>query len=66
MAYIGLSIFLIFFIIFCLSFKSDLYIHQHDSSIDKELDTFNSNFETLKTLDNDSSNYKITNSHLYQ
>lgn len=67
MTYVGLFIFFLVFIIFCISFKSDLYIHQHDNAINDELDTFNTNFETLKALDGDTTcDYKISDAHLYQ
>jgi len=44
--------------------KKHLYVHQHESSIRKELDTFEKNLDTLKNLDL-SNNYKIGSNHIY-
>jgi hypothetical protein len=44
--------------------KKHLYVYQHESSIKKELDTFENNLETLKKMDL-SNNYVIGPNHIY-
>ena len=52
------------FAIFALNSKSDLYAHEHDSSIQKELDDFNTNFKELENIEINNS-YSLSNEHLY-
>lgn len=59
--------FLIILIIFAICFKSDLYVHEHDNDIYKQLKTFDCNFNDLEKLDENDNSYKINcNNHLYQ
>ena len=44
--------------------KKHLYAHQHESSIKKEVDTFEKNLEALKKIDL-SNNYRIGSNHIY-
>lgn len=44
--------------------KKHLYVHQHESSIRKELEIFEKNLETLKKIDL-SNDYKIGTNHIY-
>ncbi|MEM5566303.1 hypothetical protein WNY78_14370 [Psychroserpens sp. AS72] len=58
------SISIIITIAFALKAKKYLYVHEHENSIKKELETFETNLETLKKLDL-SNNYKISSEHIY-
>ena len=64
MSFLFTIIFLIMFAIFALNSKSDLYAHEHDSSIQKELDDFNTNFKELENIEINNS-YSLSNEHLY-
>ena len=44
--------------------KPDLYSHQHDASIQKEIDNFNSNFKELDNVQIDHT-YSLSNDHIY-
>lgn len=58
------SISILVTIIFALKAKKYLYAYEHESSIKKELETFDANLETLKKVDL-SNNYKISSNHIY-
>ncbi|WP_262887132.1 hypothetical protein [Winogradskyella litoriviva] len=41
--------------------KPDIYAHEHDASINEEIEKFNANFKELE-IEN---NYYIDNNHIY-
>ncbi|MDN3493276.1 hypothetical protein [Winogradskyella bathintestinalis] len=51
MSYLLLIPFFIFFIIYIIYSKSDLYAHEHDTTLKEELDNFDTNFRTLDNLE---------------
>lgn len=51
MSYLLLIPFFIFFIIYIIYSKSDLYAHEHDATLKEELDNFDTNFRTLDNLE---------------
>ena len=59
-----LILFFIGFAIFILHSKSDLYIHEHDASIKKEIESFDANFKELENLEIDNK-YYLSNDHIY-
>lgn len=64
MSYLLLIPFFIFFSIFILFSKVDLYAHQNDASKNREIESFKSNFEDLQNL-NIENNYCTNNNHIY-
>ncbi|MBF8149979.1 hypothetical protein ITJ86_08715 [Winogradskyella sp. F6397] len=64
MSLIVLIPFFIFFAIFIFYSKADLYAHEHDASINREIGNFQSNFEDLQNL-NIENNYYLNNNHIY-
>lgn len=56
--------FFILFTVFIFFCKSDLYAHEHDASINKEIESFNANFKELENLEIEN-NYYINNNHIY-
>jgi hypothetical protein len=64
MGIISLILFFICFAIYTIFSKSDLYSHQHDASIKRELDKFNTNFKDLENLEINN-NYSVGMSHIY-
>ncbi len=66
MTFAFLFIFFSIFIVYVIFSKADLYAHEHESSIRKEIDRFDTNVERLKNLDIDGNDYRITDNHLYQ
>ncbi len=66
-AYMTYLLLIPFFIIFCIYIiysKPDLYAHEHDASINKEIENFNANFKALENLKIEN-NYFINNNHVY-
>lgn len=59
-----LILFFIFFLIYGIYAKSDLYAHEHDKSTRDEINTFNANYKALENLDLEE-HYKISNNHIY-
>ena len=64
---------LIFFFIFLtilaiaiIYSKSSLYIYEHESSIKRELKTFDANFKELSKNNETESEFKLSNGHLYE
>ena len=53
-----------FFLIFCIYAKSDLYSHEHDAKTQEEIKTFNTNYNVLEKLDV-KERYTISNDHIY-
>ncbi|WP_040278482.1 hypothetical protein [Psychroserpens damuponensis] len=51
-------------IFFALKVKKHLYVYEHEHSIQKEQDTFETNLETLKKIDH-SNDYKMGSGHIY-
>ncbi|RED45413.1 hypothetical protein DFQ10_102282 [Winogradskyella eximia] len=64
MTYLLLIPFFIIFGIYIIYSKPDLYAHEHDASINKEIENFNANFKVLENLEIEN-NYFINNNHLY-
>ena len=64
MELISLIFFLIVYVLFAMFSKSDLYAHEHDSSLKEELDNFDSNFKVLQDLDINN-NYTLITDHIY-
>ncbi|MAB47887.1 MAG: hypothetical protein CMC05_04575 [Flavobacteriaceae bacterium] len=66
MSYLLLIPFFLVFIIFCVSFKSDLNAQEYDNKINDELKTFDYNYKEIQSLEDDENFYKLNNNHLYQ
>ena len=64
MAVLLLIPFFIFFTIFILFMKPDIYAHEHDASINEEIEKFNANFKELENLEI-TNNYYMDNNHIY-
>ena len=56
--------FFVLLIIYVIYSKSDLYVNEHNASINQEIDKFNANFKELKNIDIDN-NYHMANDHIY-
>ncbi|MGB3607358.1 MAG: hypothetical protein WA775_10965 [Psychroserpens sp.] len=54
-----------FTIIMGLKAKKHLYVHQHEKSIERELEKFEKNLDTFKKLDL-SNTYDIGSDHIYK
>jgi signal transduction histidine kinase len=54
----------IFTLFMAVKSKKHLYVHQHESSIRKEIQTFENNLENTKEIDL-LNNYKISLDHIY-
>ncbi len=66
MSYLLLIPFFLVFIIFFVSFKSDLNSQEYDNMINDELKTFDYNYKEIQSLEDDENYYKLSNTHLYQ
>ena len=66
MSYLLLIPFFLIFIIFFVSFKSDLNAQEYDNNINDELKTFDYNYKEIQSLEDDDNFYKLNNNHLYQ
>lgn len=64
MSYLLLIPFFIIFGIYIIYSKPDLYAHEHDASINKEIENFNTNFKALEKLEIEN-NYFISDKHIY-
>ena len=60
--YVSISVALTVFM--ALKAKKHLYVHQHESSIKNELETFEKNLKGIKEIDL-SNTYKIGSDHIY-
>ena len=66
MSYLLLIPFFLIFIIFFVSFKSDLNAQEYDNKINYEIKTFDYNYKEIQSLEDDENFYKLNNNHLYQ
>ena len=56
--------FFVLLIIYVIYSKSDLYVNEHNASINQEINKFKANFKELENLDINN-NYHMANDHIY-